>query len=151
MVTAVDAGIEKRFIQYFLPCENNRASKNQALLSAAAEYLTISSFRSPLFQIINLRSVQFCFFTDLRCILLRHSIVINGIRIFSVKYLSEQLRQIKQALNSEIANPGSEAAEILKSRKKLLSWLKNTPVYLKLQWFDAVEEVRVSAKLLSRR
>jgi hypothetical protein len=67
------------------------------------------------------------------------------------EYLSEQLRQIKQALSLEIADPGNETAEILKNKKKLLSWLKNTPVYLTLQWFDAVEEVRVSSKLLSRR
>ena len=67
------------------------------------------------------------------------------------EYLSEQLRQIKQALSSEIAEPGNETAEILKNKKKLLSWLKNTPVYLTLQWFDAVEEVKVSSKLLPRR
>ena len=67
------------------------------------------------------------------------------------EYLSEQLRQIKQALSSEITGPGNEPAEILKNKKKLLSWLKNTPVYLTLQWFDAVEEVKVSSKLLSKR
>ena len=67
------------------------------------------------------------------------------------EYLSEQLRQIKQALASEIAEPQNETAETLKHKKKLLSWMKNTPVYLMLQWFDAVEEVKVSTKLLSRR
>ncbi len=67
------------------------------------------------------------------------------------EYLSEQLRQIKQGLASEIADTGNETAELLKNKKKLLSWLKNTPVYLTLQWFDAVEEVRFSAKLLSKR
>ena len=67
------------------------------------------------------------------------------------EYLSEQLRQIKQALSSEITGSGNEPAEILKNKKKLLSWLKNTPVYLTLQWFDAVEEVQVSAMLLSKR
>ena len=67
------------------------------------------------------------------------------------EYLSEQLRQIKQTLSSEVAEPENETAEILKNKKKLLSWLKNTPVYLTLQWFDAVEEVKVSSKLLSRR
>ena len=66
------------------------------------------------------------------------------------EYLSEQLRQIKQSLSSEIAEPVNETAETLK-QKKLLSWIKNTPVYLTLQWFDAVEEVKVSTKLLSRR
>lgn len=67
------------------------------------------------------------------------------------EYLSEQLRRIKQSLASEIADPENETAEILKNKKKLLSWMKNTPVYLTLQWFDAVEEVNVSTKLLSRR
>ena len=67
------------------------------------------------------------------------------------EYLSEQLRQIKQSLASEIANPENETSEALKIKKKLLSWMKNTPVYLTLQWFDAVEEVKVSTKLLSRR
>ena len=67
------------------------------------------------------------------------------------EYLSEQLRQIKQSLASEIASSENETADILKIKKKLLSWLKNTPVYLTLQWFDTVEEVKVSSKLLSRR
>ena len=67
------------------------------------------------------------------------------------EYLSEQLRRIKQSLASEIANPENETSETLKIKKKLLSWMKNTPVYLTLQWFDAVEEVKVSTKLLSRR
>lgn len=67
------------------------------------------------------------------------------------EYLSEQLRRIKQSLTSEIAAPENEKAEVLKNKKKLLSWMKNTPVYLTLQWFDAVEEVKVSTKLLSKR
>ena len=67
------------------------------------------------------------------------------------EYLSEELRRIKQSLVSEIADPEGETAETMKQKKKLLSWMKNTPVYLTLQWFDAVEEVKVSTKLLSRR
>ncbi len=67
------------------------------------------------------------------------------------EYLSEQLRQIRQDLVAEISDPVNETAEILKTKKKLLSWMKNTPIYLTLQWFDAVEEVKVSTKLLSRR
>ena len=67
------------------------------------------------------------------------------------EYLSEQLRQMKQSLTAEIADPENETAETLKQKKRLLSWMKNTPVYLTLQWFDAVEEVKVSTKLLSRR
>ncbi len=66
------------------------------------------------------------------------------------EYLSEQLRQIKQSLAADVQSE-ENSAQILKAKKKLLSWLKNTPVYLTLQWFDAIEEVKVSAKLLSRR
>ncbi len=67
------------------------------------------------------------------------------------EYLSEQLQQIRQTLASEITDPGNETADILKNKKKLLSRLKNTPVYLTLQWFDAVEEGTVSTKLLTKR
>ncbi|MDY6309171.1 MAG: hypothetical protein SPL71_14205 [Oribacterium sp.] len=42
------------------------------------------------------------------------------------EYLSEQLRQIKQALVRETADPVNETAEALKTPKKLLSWLKGT-------------------------
>ena len=67
------------------------------------------------------------------------------------EYYSEQLRQIKRSLTEEIGNPESNTAQIRKDKKRLLTWLKNTPVYLTLQWFDAVEEVKVSSKLLSKR
>lgn len=66
------------------------------------------------------------------------------------EYLSEQLRQFKKTLAEEISSE-ADGAQVLKVKKKLLSWLKNTPVYLTLQWFDAVEEVKVSSKLLSKR
>lgn len=66
------------------------------------------------------------------------------------EYLSERLRQLKQALAAEIRSE-EDTAQVRKNKKKLLSWLNNTPVYLTLQWFDAVEEVKVSAKLISRR
>ena len=36
-------------------------------------------------------------------------------------------------------------------RLQLKNWLKNTPVYLVLQWFDVIEEVSVSSKLHARR
>lgn len=66
------------------------------------------------------------------------------------EYLSEQLRQIKKSLTEEIASD-DDAAPLRNAKKKLLSWLNNTPVYLTLQWFDVVEEVRVSNRLLSKR
>ena len=67
------------------------------------------------------------------------------------EYYSECLRQIKQELSSEIANSEDEPASATKAKKKLLSWMKNTPIYLTLQWFDAVEEVKVSSKLTTKR
>ena len=43
-----------------------------------------------------------------------------------------------------------EKAEIAR-QAKLRNWLSNTPIYLTLKWFDMVEEVRISTKLLSKR
>jgi hypothetical protein len=40
---------------------------------------------------------------------------------------------------------------VLKLERKLKAWLDNTPIYLILQWFDTVEGVKVSSKLLSKR
>ena len=67
------------------------------------------------------------------------------------EYYSERLRQIKKDLEEQISNPGDDTATVLKKKKKLLSWMKNTPTYLTLQWFDTVEEVRISTKLSSKR
>lgn len=66
------------------------------------------------------------------------------------EYLSDQLRQLKHTLVAEIKSE-EDSEQIRKAKKKLLSWLNNTPVYLTLQWFDAVEDVKVSAPLLSKR
>ena len=39
----------------------------------------------------------------------------------------------------------------LKLTQKLNNWIKNTPLYLQLQWFDTVEQVKISSKLRNRR
>lgn len=67
------------------------------------------------------------------------------------EYLSEQLRQMKESLSVEINGPEAGTADEKKNKKKLLTWLKNTPVYLTLQWFDVVEEVKVSSQLIAKR
>lgn len=67
------------------------------------------------------------------------------------EYFSEQIRGMKREIGSDLSTPAQCTAESLKRSKKLLTWLKNTPVYLTLQWFDVVEEVKVSTKLLSKR
>ena len=67
------------------------------------------------------------------------------------KYLSEQIRQMKLLLGKKNGDPARDNKDFLLREEKLKSWLKNTPIYLILQWFDAVEEVRVSTMLLSKR
>lgn len=67
------------------------------------------------------------------------------------EYFSEQLRQMKQSLAAEIHDTNAGSAKERKDKKKLLSWLRNQPVYLTLQWFDAVEETTVSSPLRSKR
>ena len=47
------------------------------------------------------------------------------------------IRKRHHFLILEIANP--------------ISWMENTPVYLQLQWFDTVEEVKVSSELRNKR
>ena len=66
------------------------------------------------------------------------------------EYLSEQLRQLKLKLEEDITAE-TDLAETRKNKKKLLSWLNNTPVDLTRKWFDAVEEVKVSDKLHAKR
>lgn len=65
--------------------------------------------------------------------------------------LSERVRQLKLSLGGENGDPDHDNKVTLDRENKLKSWLKNTPIYLILQWFDAVEEVKVSSKLLSKR
>lgn len=65
--------------------------------------------------------------------------------------LSERVRQLKLSLGSVNGDPAHDNKVTLDRENKLKSWLKNTPIYLILQWFDAVEEVCVSTKLLSKR
>lgn len=67
------------------------------------------------------------------------------------EYLSEQIREMKLTLAVENGDPEHDSKENMKTEKKLKSWLKNTPVYLALQWFDVIEEVNVSSKLHAKR
>ena len=39
----------------------------------------------------------------------------------------------------------------IEAERKLKSWMENTPIYLQLQWFDTVENVKVSSILTSKR
>ncbi len=76
---------------------------------------------------------------------------IQFIALCYYEYLSEQIRQMKMTLGRENGDPAHDNKDTLNRENKLKSWLKNTPIYLLLQRFDVVEEVRVSTKLLFKR
>ncbi len=67
------------------------------------------------------------------------------------EFLSEQIREMKLTLAVENGDPEHDSRENMKIETKLKNWLKNTPVYLALQWFDVIEEVNVSSKLHAKR
>lgn len=67
------------------------------------------------------------------------------------EYFSEHIRHLKLSLGQKMGGPDHDSKNMLNRENKLKSWLNNTPVYLILQWFDAVEEVSVSSKLLAKR
>lgn len=54
---------------------------------------------------------------------------------------------MKLTLAVENGDPEHDSKENMKTEAKLKNWLKNTPVYPALQWFDVIEEVNVSSKL----
>ena len=65
-------------------------------------------------------------------------------------YLNDKVRILKRELSDPANNQYKSSVERdLESR--LLSWLKNTPLYLQLQWFDTVDGVNVSSELKAKR
>ena len=58
---------------------------------------------------------------------------------------------MKQVLGVKNGDPIHDTAENIKLEKKLKSWLENTPLYVILQWFDAIESTVVSSKLRTKR
>jgi hypothetical protein len=67
------------------------------------------------------------------------------------EYLSNEIRNMKKTLGEKNGNPDHDAAANIKLEKKLKAWLENSPIYIVLQWFDTVEGVKVSSKLISKR
>ena len=67
------------------------------------------------------------------------------------EYLSEEIRKLKNSLGKPNGDQEHDSKKNLELEKKLNTWLKNTPIYLMLQWFDTVESVKVSNKLQSIR
>ena len=81
---------------------------------------------------------------------LRGRMFVQFISLCYYEYFSEEIRKLKAVLDSEI-NGGDLKSEVLKTTKKLRTWVNNTPLYLQLQWFDTVEQVEISTKLRKRR
>ncbi|GHV37362.1 hypothetical protein FACS1894187_13890 [Synergistales bacterium] len=67
------------------------------------------------------------------------------------EYLSNEIRNVKKSLGAKNGDSKHDVETNLVLEKKLKSWLDNSPVYLVLQWFDTVESVKVSSKLLAKR
>lgn len=79
---------------------------------------------------------------------LRGRMFVQFVALCYYEYLSDKIRKIKQ----ELCRPDSGLTkEEEKQEARLLTWLKNTPLYLQLQWFDAIESVKVSSELKEKR
>lgn len=81
---------------------------------------------------------------------LRGRMFVQFVSLCYYEYFSEEIRKLKKVLESEIKS-GELNSSDLKITKKLNTWVNNTPLYLQLQWFDAVENVQISSKLRNRR
>ena len=79
---------------------------------------------------------------------LRGRMFVQFVALCYYEYFSNQLRLIKPTLGVRDGNLTQHELEV---EDKLKSWMNNTPVYLQLQWFDTVEEVKISSELRSKR
>lgn len=79
---------------------------------------------------------------------LRGRMFVQFVTLCYYEYLSVKIRDIKQNLCRPDSNLTKEEE---KQEARLLAWLKNTPLYLQLQWFDAIENVKVSSELKEKR
>jgi transposase len=82
---------------------------------------------------------------------LRGRMFVQFVALCYYEYLSNDIRDMKKSLGAMNGNPEHDAAANLKLEKKLKAWLDDSPVYIVLQWFDTVEGVKVSSKLISKR
>ena len=76
--------------------------------------------------------------------------IVQFVELCYYEYFSEQVRRIKASLGR--SNPDKTITkEEYDAEESLRSWMENTPLYLQLQWFDAVEEVMISTELHNKR
>ena len=82
---------------------------------------------------------------------LRGRLFVQFIALCYYEYLSNEIRNMKDTLGFPNGDPEHDSAANIKLEKKLKAWLDNSPIYLVLQWFDAIEGVNVSTKLAAKR
>jgi transposase len=82
---------------------------------------------------------------------LRGRMFVQFVALCYYEYLSNEIRNVKKSLGVKNGDPKHDAETSLSLEKKLKHWLDNSPIYLVLQWFDTVEGVKISSKLLSKR
>ena len=82
---------------------------------------------------------------------LRGRMFVQFVAMCYYEYFSEQLRQMKMTLGITNGDEKHDTKAVLEAERKLKAWMENTPVYLQLQWFDTVENVKVSSILINKR
>lgn len=82
---------------------------------------------------------------------LRGRMFVQFIALCYYEYYSETVRKMKLSLGVSNGNHDHDLKVNLDQEKKLKSWLDNTPIYLQLQWFDAIEGVEISSALQTKR
>ena len=82
---------------------------------------------------------------------LRGRMFVQFVALCYYEYLSDEIRNMKDALGVKNGDPVHDAAANIKLENKLRYWLDDSPIYIVLQWFDTVEGVNVSSKLTSKR
>ena len=82
---------------------------------------------------------------------LRGRMFVQFVALCYYEYLANEIRKMKAILAVPNGDPTHDSAKNLELERKLKSWLENTPIYQTLQWFDTVESIKVSSKIMSKR
>lgn len=82
---------------------------------------------------------------------LRGRMFVQFVAMCYYEFLSERLRQLKMVLGTTTGDEKHDNKAVLEAERRLKAWIENTPVYLQLQWFDTVENVKVSSILTNKR
>ena len=82
---------------------------------------------------------------------LRGRMFVQFVAMCYYEFLSERLRQLKMVLGTTTGDEKHDTKPILEAERRLKAWIENTPIYLQLQWFDTIENVKVSSILTSKR